>query len=548
MEVISLGETLLDLETILEYLDSLKEIYAAESYDLFAHNCNNFTNDFSQFLVGRGIPDHITSLPRRVLETSFGQMLRPQLDQAMGATTQAPVPPASERATNGITGQTSTLGLHGHDRSPARNDMGLSVSSQPGAAGSVYNVTTIERLDQLLDEAKSSCAILFLTSATCGPCRVLYPTYEGLAEEAKGKCFLIKVDVGQAQAVGRKYDVRGTPTFVTYLKGRRESTWTGANPSQLRESVQMLIQSAFPAHPHERLSIPTFRRQPMKPMLNTKLSPLDKVRAKMGDAAQDPGMQASLNFIARREEQKHIQEAVLPDMTAVTASIQRQASLLPPESRFIAFDILRLLLLDPRVSGYYLASTDHLKPLQEMLSLENPELAPYNLRLTMLHASTNIFRSPGLVLSSTLLSNEAFISSLIGQISTAMKDTAHAALRLAAAMLAFNIATFAMQSRTSTNGPISNATFVSESSQLELAAALLQALDDEPDSADTLKLLSIALGRLVYLQPADSELIELALAMEAFKTVSSKSSLVKKEDKVLMHEIGVELLDKGLKR
>lgn len=93
MEVISMGKTELPLEVILEYLESLKEVYTAESYDLFMHNCNNFSNDFAMFLVGKGIPDHITSLPQTVLNTPFGMMLRPQLDQAMRSVTQAPVAP-----------------------------------------------------------------------------------------------------------------------------------------------------------------------------------------------------------------------------------------------------------------------------------------------------------------------------------------------------------------------------------------------------------------------------------------------------------------------
>jgi desumoylating isopeptidase 1 len=41
METIALGRTELPLELILDYLDSLKEVYTPESYDLFLHNCNN---------------------------------------------------------------------------------------------------------------------------------------------------------------------------------------------------------------------------------------------------------------------------------------------------------------------------------------------------------------------------------------------------------------------------------------------------------------------------------------------------------------------------
>lgn len=55
MEVIPLGVTSLPEEVFLEYLDSLKSIYSHEAYDLFQHNCNNFTNDVSQFLCGRSI-------------------------------------------------------------------------------------------------------------------------------------------------------------------------------------------------------------------------------------------------------------------------------------------------------------------------------------------------------------------------------------------------------------------------------------------------------------------------------------------------------------
>ena len=45
------------------------------------------------FLIGDGIPDRITSLPQTVLNTPFGQMLKPQLDKAIRGITQAPVPP-----------------------------------------------------------------------------------------------------------------------------------------------------------------------------------------------------------------------------------------------------------------------------------------------------------------------------------------------------------------------------------------------------------------------------------------------------------------------
>ena len=40
-----------------------------EKYNLLEHNCNNFTNDVSQFLTGKPIPSYITGLPKEILDT-----------------------------------------------------------------------------------------------------------------------------------------------------------------------------------------------------------------------------------------------------------------------------------------------------------------------------------------------------------------------------------------------------------------------------------------------------------------------------------------------
>ncbi len=39
-----------------EYLQSLRMTYTATAYSLFHRNCNTFSNDFSTFLTGSGIP------------------------------------------------------------------------------------------------------------------------------------------------------------------------------------------------------------------------------------------------------------------------------------------------------------------------------------------------------------------------------------------------------------------------------------------------------------------------------------------------------------
>jgi hypothetical protein len=50
------------------------------TYNLLRWNCNNFSNEVTQFLVGKEIPSHILSLPDDVMNTPLGQQLMPFLN------------------------------------------------------------------------------------------------------------------------------------------------------------------------------------------------------------------------------------------------------------------------------------------------------------------------------------------------------------------------------------------------------------------------------------------------------------------------------------
>lgn len=79
--VVDLGSTEVPAEIFMEYLISLADsTYRPNTYNLFEHNCNTFSNEVAQFLTGRKIPSYITDLPSEVLSTPFGQALRPLLD------------------------------------------------------------------------------------------------------------------------------------------------------------------------------------------------------------------------------------------------------------------------------------------------------------------------------------------------------------------------------------------------------------------------------------------------------------------------------------
>ncbi|MES2664269.1 MAG: thioredoxin TrxA [Pseudomonadota bacterium] len=68
----------------------------------------------------------------------------------------------------------------------------------------------------------------------CGPCKMLAPILEEVAEEYSGKLKVCKVDVDQNQQTPAKFGVRGIPTLILFKNGNVEATKVGAlSKSQL---------------------------------------------------------------------------------------------------------------------------------------------------------------------------------------------------------------------------------------------------------------------------------------------------------------------------
>ncbi|PPJ61347.1 hypothetical protein CBER1_09603 [Cercospora berteroae] len=512
MEIVPLGKTELPLETILDYLESLKEIYTAESYDLFAHNCNNFTSDFAMFLVGRGIPEHITSLPKKVLETPFGQMLKPQIDASMRSITQAPVPPQSRPpVTNGHSVQ-SVPKAPSARASPVKDS---AVPADNVRYGHVISLTDKNALDTHLAGAADSCIAIFFTSSTCAPCRIAYPTFDILAEEYPQALF-VKIDINFARELAERYSIRATPTFMTFGKGGvKQEEWTGADPSLLKANVEALIQKAFPPHPHLTLSVPTLQYGSLKPYVFGKVPPLDKLMGKLGSAASHRDIASLRTFVEQRSDLP--QNAAVPDLHSVSQTFATEVLALPLEVRFAAVDLLRCAMIDSRVSGYFAEESQHRTVTTLVQHINRLENCPHNLRLVSIHLACNTFSSP-LFVKELMISGDTTISDLIQLISSSLLDASHPTTRVAAGTLAFNLAVSNYRIRREQQEEA-----LAGGEQVELAASILETLVDEK-SDDASKVLLLALGYLVYCAPEDGDLADLCKAMGAKKTVRSVKS------------------------
>ncbi|MCU1499052.1 MAG: Thioredoxin [Acidimicrobiales bacterium] len=87
----------------------------------------------------------------------------------------------------------------------------------------------------------------------CGPCRMVSPILQRLAEEKAGQVKLVKVNVDEAPGVARRFGVQGIPTLVVMHRGEVLATQTGAAPEPaLRQWLEDALRERESAGPAQR--------------------------------------------------------------------------------------------------------------------------------------------------------------------------------------------------------------------------------------------------------------------------------------------------------
>jgi thioredoxin 1 len=73
----------------------------------------------------------------------------------------------------------------------------------------------------------------------CGPCRMIAPALEELANEMGDKVTVVKINIDENPGVPQKYGVRGVPTLMIFSQGQVAATKVGALPkSKIKEWIE----------------------------------------------------------------------------------------------------------------------------------------------------------------------------------------------------------------------------------------------------------------------------------------------------------------------
>ncbi|GAA3166612.1 thioredoxin [Nonomuraea salmonea] len=78
----------------------------------------------------------------------------------------------------------------------------------------------------------------------CGPCRMVTPALEQLAQGLAGRMKLVKIDVDRSPALSQRFTITGVPTLMMLNEGRVVAQRVGAAPApQLREWVEDTLRT-----------------------------------------------------------------------------------------------------------------------------------------------------------------------------------------------------------------------------------------------------------------------------------------------------------------
>ncbi|MEZ6188870.1 MAG: thioredoxin [Planctomycetota bacterium] len=109
----------------------------------------------------------------------------------------------------------------------------------------VVDVTELNFEREVIERSLTTPVVLDFWAPWCGPCKLLGPMLEQLAEERQGAFVLAKVDVDEAPGIAAAFGIQSVPMVVAMKDGRPVSSFVGAQPKpELIRFLDALLPSA----------------------------------------------------------------------------------------------------------------------------------------------------------------------------------------------------------------------------------------------------------------------------------------------------------------
>ncbi|EJC98765.1 thioredoxin [Fomitiporia mediterranea MF3/22] len=101
--------------------------------------------------------------------------------------------------------------------------------------GGVTPVETLQQFQEIINKDKYT--VFDFWATWCGPCRMISPIFEKLAESAGDEIEFYKVDVDSAPDIAQEVGIKAMPTFILFKNGQKVDDLMGAHPGKLNELI-----------------------------------------------------------------------------------------------------------------------------------------------------------------------------------------------------------------------------------------------------------------------------------------------------------------------
>ena len=104
----------------------------------------------------------------------------------------------------------------------------------------VIHIGSEEAFDRLI--AGETPVLVDFWATWCGPCRMIAPIVEEIADQFAGKAVVAKVDVDEMGELAQRYRIMNIPTLMLFKQGQLVDKAIGARP---KASLEQMLNKAL---------------------------------------------------------------------------------------------------------------------------------------------------------------------------------------------------------------------------------------------------------------------------------------------------------------